>query len=491
LIRINAARTPRPEPAGTVAQRSPAALNPAEVPMVRNAARYAVAKLPRYTSYPTAAEFGPEVDAGTYGVWLDALPAETELSLYLHVPFCAELCHYCGCTTTAVKRYGPVADFVEVLALEIGLVADRLADGGGERRPVTHIHWGGGTPTTLSGADMEWIGNLLKERFDIRADAEIAVEIDPRRVGEKHLAAFRALGVNRASVGVQDFDPVVQKAIGRIQTIEETRGAIAGLRAAGVEGVNVDLVYGLPYQTPDGFSRTLQEVVAMAPDRIALFGYAHVPWMKRNQALIPEAALPSTEERLIFAERSAAELTAAGYVTVGLDHFARPDDPLAQAAAGGDLHRNFQGYTTDRASALLAFGPSAIGSLPGGVGRPGGYVQNHATVGPWRAAIREGRLATTRGAAVDADTRLDAAVIERLMCSLSVDLAEVAVAHRRCPSRFAQFLPAIDRLAADGLVVRSGWKLAIPREARAFVRHVCAVFDGYRRDVPQRHAAAV
>jgi oxygen-independent coproporphyrinogen-3 oxidase len=459
--------------------------------MVSNAARYAAAKLPRYTSYPTAAEFGPEIDADAYGGWLDALPPETELSLYLHVPFCAELCHYCGCTTTAVKRYGPVADFVEVLSREIGMVADRLGRRGMARRPVTHIHWGGGTPTTLSGAHIGSLGRLLQERFDIRPTAEIAVEIDPRRVGEKHLAAFRALGVNRASVGVQDFDPVVQKAIGRIQSVAETRAAIAGLRAAGVAGVNVDLVYGLPHQTPDGFSRTLEEVVAMAPDRIALFGYAHVPWMKRNQALIPEAALPSTEERLAFAERSAADLTAAGYVSVGLDHFARPDDPLAQAAGDGALHRNFQGYTTDRASALLGFGPSAIGSLPGGVGRPGGFVQNHATVRPWRTAISVGEFATARGAEVDADTRLDAAVIERLMCALSVDLAEVAVAHRRCPSRFATSLPAIDRLAADGLVVRTGWKLSIPVEARAFVRHVCAVFDGYRRDLPQRHAAAV
>lgn len=478
----------RPRPAGAL-RGQPCQERRAK--MVRNAARYASAKLPRYTSYPTAAEFGPGVDAATYGAWLDALPAETELSLYLHVPFCAELCHYCGCTTTAVRRYAPVADFVDTLSSEIRLVADRLVAAAPERRPVTHIHWGGGTPTTLSGADMEWIGTLLKEHFDIRDDAEIAVEIDPRRLGEKHLAAFRALGVNRASVGVQDFDPVVQKAIGRIQSVEETRGAIDGLRAAGVAGINVDLVYGLPYQTPDGFSRTLQEVVAMAPERIALFGYAHVPWMKRHQALIPEAALPSTEERLIFAERSAAELIAAGYVSVGLDHFARPDDALARAAAAGELHRNFQGYTTDVATALLAFGPSAIGSLPGACGRPGGYVQNHPTVAPWRAAIREGRLATARGIAVDAETRLDAAVIERLMCALSVDLAAVALAHRRCPSRFAPALPAIDRLAADGLVVRNGWKLTVPPEARPFIRHVCAVFDGTRRDVERRHAAAV
>lgn len=455
--------------------------------MVRNAARYAAARIPRYTSYPTAAEFGPEVDADTCGRWLDALPAETELSLYLHVPFCAELCHYCGCTTTAVKRYTPVADFVDALAAEIELVADRLKG----LRPVKHVHWGGGTPTTMSAADMEWIGALLSARFDIQPDAEIAVEIDPRRIDEKHLAAFRAMGVNRASVGVQDFDPVVQQAIGRVQSEEVTRAAIDNLRAAGVGGINVDLVYGLPYQTPDGFARTLDTVVAMAPDRVALFGYAHVPWMKRNQALIPEAALPSTDERLAFAARSAAALEAAGYVSVGLDHFARPEDPLALAAGDGELRRNFQGYTTDRATALIGFGPSAIGSLPGGAGRPGGYVQNHPTVGPWRTAIRAGHLATVRGAEVDADTRLDAAVIERLMCGLSVDLAALAITHRQCPSRFAPALPAIDRLAADGLVRREGWKLTIPAEARPFVRHVCAAFDGFRRDVPQRHAAAV
>jgi oxygen-independent coproporphyrinogen-3 oxidase len=459
---------------------------------LRNAARYASARLPRYTSYPTAAEFGPDVDADTYAAWLAALPAEAPLSLYLHVPFCAELCHYCGCTTTAVKRYGPVADFVDVLAAEIDLVADRLGPGpAGARRPVTHIHWGGGTPTTLSAADMTWIAVVLAGRFDVRAGAEIAVEIDPRRLTDQHLAAFFTLGVNRASVGVQDFDPVVQKAIGRIQSVAETAAAIDSLRAVGVGGINVDLVYGLPYQTPDGFDRTIDEVVAMAPDRIALFGYAHVPWMKRHQALIPEAALPSTEERLAFADRSAARLVAAGYVAVGLDHFARADDGLALAARFGLLHRNFQGYTTDSATALVGFGPSAIGSLPGGQTLAGGYVQNHATIGPWRTAIRAGRLATARGVAVDDATRLDAAVIEKLMCGLGVDLAALALAHRRCPSHFATALPAIDRLAADGLVERHGWKLSIPPEARPFVRHICAAFDGYRRDVPQRHAAAV
>jgi oxygen-independent coproporphyrinogen-3 oxidase len=449
--------------------------------MVRNAARYASARLPRYTSYPTAAEFDASVDADTYAGWLAALPPEAPLSLYLHVPFCAELCHYCGCTTTAVKRYAPVADFVDALAAEIDLVADRL----GARRPVSHIHWGGGTPTTLSAADMGWIGTVLAGRFDIRPDAEIAVEVDPRRLTDQHLAAFRTLGVNRVSVGVQDFDPVVQKAIGRIQSVAETAAAIDGLRAAGVAGINIDLVYGLPYQTPDGFDRTIDEVVAMAPDRVALFGYAHVPWMKRHQALIPEAALPSTEERLAFADRSAERLKAAGYVAVGLDHFARPGDALALAARFGTLHRNFQGYTTDSATALVGFGPSAIGSLPGG------YAQNHATIGPWRAAIRAGRLATARGVAVDDDARLDAAVIEKLMCGLGVDLAALALVHRRCPSHFATALPAIDRLAADGLVERHGWRLTIPPEARPFVRHVCAAFDGYRRDVPQRHAAAV
>jgi oxygen-independent coproporphyrinogen-3 oxidase len=461
--------------AAVVCERAP------EVFMVRNAARYASARLPRYTSYPTAAEFGPAVDADTYGAWLAAIPPDAPLSLYLHVPFCAELCHYCGCTTTAVKRYAPVADFADALATEIDLVAERL----GSRRAVTHIHWGGGTPTTLSAADMTRIGSLLAARFDVRYGAEIAVEVDPRRLTGPHLEAFRFLGVNRVSVGVQDLDPVVQKAIGRIQSMEETAAAIEALRAVGVAGINVDLVYGLPYQTPEGFDRTLDAVVAMAPDRIALFGYAHVPWMKRHQALIPEAALPSTEERLIFADRSAARLKAAGYVAVGLDHFARPDDTLAIAARFGTLHRNFQGYTTDSATALVGFGPSAIGSLPGG------YAQNHAAIGPWRTAIRAGRLATARGVAVDDDARLDAAVIEKLMCGLGVDLAALALAHHRCPSHFAAALPTIDRLAADGLVERHGWKLAIPPEARPFVRHVCAAFDGYRRDVPQRHAAAV
>ncbi|MEP9367812.1 oxygen-independent coproporphyrinogen III oxidase [Xanthobacter sp. VNH20] len=443
--------------------------------------------VPRYTSYPTAPHFGPEVDAATYAGWLGAIPAEVPASLYLHVPFCAELCLYCGCHTTVARGMTPLVAYAARLIEEIELVTAHLPG----RLEVGHLHWGGGTPTMLGNPDFLRIMALLRARFALRPDAEVAIEIDPRVMDQAKVDTLAAAGINRASLGVQDFDPRVQEAIGRRQSFAETAAVADALRKAGIDAINLDLIYGLPHQSVASVTRTLGDALALEPSRIAVFGYAHVPWMKKHQALIPEAALPGPAARLEQAETIANLLNEAGYVSIGLDHFARPDDAMARRAEAGTLKRNFQGYTTDDAPVLLGFGPSAIGALPQG------YVQNLPATPRWHQTIAQGELPIARGRALTADDRLRRAVIERLMCDLAVDLDAVCAAHGAEAGMFADELAALDPLIADGLAVRDGACVRVPEPARAFTRTVCAVFDAYLAPQPdagappRRHAAAV
>ena len=430
--------------------------------------------VPRYTSYPTAPHFHVGVGADDYQRWLAELPRDARLSLYLHVPFCQELCWYCGCHTTVARRYQPIAEYRDLLLRELDLVGATL----GGRRPVGQIHFGGGTPTMLAPRDLRTLGERVHRRFEVRADAEVAVEIDPRRLERATIEALAAIGVNRASLGVQDVNPEVQRAINRWQPFAVVERAVDGLRAAGIRGVNLDLMYGLPHQTEACVLRTVEAALRLTPERVALFGYAHVPWMKRHQRLIDEAALPAAHERSAQLELAAARLSDAGYVAIGLDHFARPDDGLAIALREGRLHRNFQGYTTDAAPALIGLGVSAIGSLPQG------YVQNAAALPDYREALRAGRLATVRGIELSDDDRLRRSIIERLMCDLAVDLDGAA-------GRFASELEALAPLAADGLVEIEGQAIRVPPAGRALVRAVCAVFDGYLERGVARHSRAV
>ena len=301
----------------------------------------------------------------------------------------------------------------------------------------------------------------------------------------EHVDALAAAGLNRASLGVQDFDPRVQQAIRRVQSYERTAEVSEWLRAAGVAGINLDLMYGLPHQTVASVVRSVETALALVPDRIALFGYAHVPWMKKHQALLPEEALPDGPERVRQMTAAAETIVAAGYARVGLDHFAKPEDALARRRADGRLHRNFQGYTTDEASALIGLGTSAIGSLPQG------YVQNAPTTVAYRAAVNEGRLPTVRGRALSADDRLRRAVIERLMCDFEADLGEIARAHGGRSEDLADSLDELAPLAEDGLVAREGERIIVPAEARPLTRVVCAAFDRYLAQDAARHARAV
>jgi oxygen-independent coproporphyrinogen-3 oxidase len=425
-------------------------------------------RIPRYTSYPTAVQFGPQVDARLYQRWLGALPAGTAVSIYLHVPFCAELCLYCGCNTTVARRYEPVAAYVELLEREIALVGGNLTD-----PVVTHIHWGGGTPTMLQPRDFARVMAALRKSFTIAPDAEIAVEIDPRTLARGQAEVLADLGTTRASLGVQDFDARVQQAVRRVQSFEQTARVAEWLRGVGINAINLDLIYGLPLQTVATVTATARRALALDPDRIALFGYAHVPWMKRHQKLLPEEALPGNAERFAQNRAAAETFAAAGYRRIGLDHFAKDDDLLVRRQREGRLHRNFQGYTTDESPILLGFGPSAIGALPGG------YVQNAPGMPAYREVIAGGGFATARGCQLTAEDRLRAAVIARLMCDLSVDLAAVCRAHGTDPAHFAAELAAIDALTDDGIVERDGDTITVPDHARVFVRAVCAVFDAY------------
>ncbi|HUD53138.1 oxygen-independent coproporphyrinogen III oxidase, partial [Parvibaculum sp.] len=369
-------------------------------------------RVPRYTSYPTAPHFGPAVDGARYERWLGELDPAVPLSLYLHIAYCAEMCWFCGCHTKATKRYAPIAGYLDALLQEVALVASKLP----ARMGLAHVHFGGGSPTVLKPADFTRMVETLREHFDVRSGAEIAIELDPRTADEHYVIAMAEAGVTRASIGVQDFNPAVQKAINRIQPFEVTERVILWLRKHGIHAINMDLCYGLPHQTVGSILETVERAASLRPARIALFGYAHVPWMKTHQKLIPEAALPDMAERWRQYEASSARLQELGYVAVGLDHFALPDDELVAAQKKGELHRNFQGYTTDAAPALIGLGASAIGALPQG------YVANEIAIERYKTLVRAGRLPVTRGIAISDDDRLRRHVIERLMCDMKVDL---------------------------------------------------------------------
>lgn len=438
-------------------------------------------RLPRYTSYPTAPHFSADVDGAVYGDWLAALDSATPLSLYVHIAYCDEMCWFCGCHTKISKRYEPIAEYLSVLEKEIDLVASRLPG----RMGAKHIHFGGGSPTILNAADFSRLIARLRDRFDVLEGAEIAVELDPRTADEAYVIAMAEAGVTRASVGVQDFNPVVQKAINRIQPYEQVAEVIGWLRTHGISDVNMDLIYGLPHQTVDSVLATIDQALTLAPRRISLFGYAHVPWMRKHQTLIPESALPGMEERWAQYESAQERLQAHGYVSVGLDHFAAPDDELAIALAEKRMHRNFQGYTTDDAPVLIGMGASGIGSLPQG------YVANEGELHAWKRMVEAGTLPTKRGIAVSAEDRLRREVIERLMCDLEVDLDAIARAHGQTGAHFTAELDSLADLEGDGVLIRDGYRLTITDDGRPLVRAAAARFDQYLKAGERRHSQAV
>lgn len=438
-------------------------------------------RAPRYTSYPTAVQFTPNVTEGAYRTWLRELPMNDPVSLYVHIPFCARLCWYCGCNTRAVQRHGPVADYMGHLLDELTLLEAALPG----RLPAGAIHLGGGTPNMLSVDELDRLFGALGAAFDLRPDLEVAAEIDPPVLTEEWVRSAASHGLNRASLGVQNLSPRVQEAVNRQGSIEEVARCMGWLRDAGVASINLDLMYGLPHQTLANTLGTLDKILPLRPERLALFGYAHVPWMKAHQQLIHEEALPGPAERLDQSEAAAERLVAEGYVRIGLDHFALPSDELAIAQAQGRLRRNFQGYTTDAARTLLGLGASAIGSLPQG------YVQNVTQELGWRAAVAKGELPIARGVILTGEDRFRAEIIGRLMCDLTVDLAEVCTAHHRTLGAVSDALKRLEAFQRDGLVTFDGARLTATETGRLVIRSICATFDAYFAAAEGRHSKAI
>ena len=437
--------------------------------------------VPRYTSYPTAPHFGSSVGPSTYSSWLESLPENDTLSLYLHVPFCQKLCLYCGCNTKAVRRSEPIVAFARLLINEIRLVAERT----GSRR-IVHLHWGGGTPSILGPDLLRALVTELGVYFDLTALREHAIELDPRFVTNTLADALVEVGVNRASLGVQEFSSHVQQAIGRIQPFELVERSVGILREAGIKHINVDLMYGLPSQSVEDVRRSVILAHELEPQRFAVFGYAHVPWFKPHQKLIAEDALPTQGMRIEQARIAHETLTALGYQPIGLDHYASQDDSLAVASRAGRLRRNFQGYTTDEADALVGFGTSAIGQLSEG------FVQNASDTGSYSRAIVSGQLATVRGIALSTDDRIRGRIISDLMCNLACDVGRVAHAYGdRDTQAFKCELDELTPWAADGLVRVDGRMIVVEEAGRPYLRLIAATFDSYLGRSRARHSVAV
>jgi oxygen-independent coproporphyrinogen-3 oxidase len=438
--------------------------------------QYARYNVPRYTSYPTAADFTAEVAEGDHAAWLGGLDGQESVSVYLHVPYCREICLYCGCNTKMAVRDNAVAAYRRALEAEIDLAAGLI-----DIKPgVVRLHWGGGTPSILGLDGLRSVIAVLRRHFVFDDEFEHAIELDPRYVTTELANGLAGLGINRASLGVQDLDPLVQAAIGRIQPVALVESAVERLRRAGIRNLNFDLMYGLPLQTLNSIRKTCALVGAMAPDRIACFGYAHLPHLKANQRRIDETKLPSQDQRVDQAELVAEELVRFGYVRIGIDHFAKPNDALVAAASTGKLHRNFQGYTNDDRPVLLGFGASSISTFAEG------FVQNIFDVPKYMRAIEVGTLATARGCRLDAQDRLRGRIIERLMCDFEVDLSAIAP-HTDFSDEFAMLGPMI----WDGLVEIKDSKLIVTEVGRPVVRVIAAAFDSYRRPEAAQFSKAI
>ena len=427
---------------------------------------------PRYTSYPTAPEwtdaFGPE----RYAEHLSRADGDAgPLSVYVHLPFCREMCRFCGCNVIATHDRTRADAYLDVLAKEVAMVAARLP----HRRAVSQLHWGGGTPTFLDERQLERCHAIISEHFQFTPDAEKAVEIDPAITTKSQVTALARLGFNRISMGVQDFDARVQEVVGRIQGEKETSDLVRHARDLGFKGVNLDLIYGLPYQTPDTWKRTLERIVAIHPDRLAVFGFAYVPWAKPHQRLLPQEALPRTEQRVELFLLAVEAFTRAGYRLIGLDHFALETDEMARAQDGGTLTRNFQGYTVRPAADTVAFGMTSISDLGGA------YAQNAHKLKDWGDKVEAGVLPVERGASVTEDDVLRRFVINRVMCLLRLDLREVAKAFGPKARRdiAASLATGVEELKGDGLVTFDGDVLQVTPLGQLLVRNVAMLFDAY------------
>lgn len=438
------------------------------------------AKVPRYTSYPTAPHFNPEVGADDFSNWIQAIKPGSEVSLYVHIPFCRRLCWFCACRTQGTATASPVAAYLETLKSELLILKETLP----ENIRLARLHWGGGTPTLLEPQMMSDLAGAIFDVAPLAETYEFSVEIDPNEVDDARVTALANAGMNRASIGVQDFDPEIQKTIGREQSFEVTRDAVEAVRAHGVHSLNADILYGLPYQDNARIAESVTKLLALDPDRVALYGYAHVPWMAKRQQLIPSEALPDAPARLDLFNTARDLFVAAGHEEIGIDHFAKPTDGLAIALKNGELRRNFQGYTDDTSEALIGVGASSISRFAQG------FAQNAPATGAYTDAIRAGRFSVAKGHRFSAEDKLRSRLIEMAMCDFQIDAQEI-LRDFDIPREalFAMFHDA--NTAFDGLLEITEAGLAIPPAVRPLTRMIAREFDAYDPQGKARHSAAI
>ncbi|MGP9790605.1 oxygen-independent coproporphyrinogen III oxidase [Roseinatronobacter sp. NSM] len=426
------------------------------------------ARVPRYTSYPTAPQFSSDLRGSTIASWIQQIPAGSEISLYLHVPFCRRLCWFCACRTQGTSSDAPVLAYIDSLRLELELLRAILPDG----VRLSRLHWGGGTPTLMPAAQMRDLAALVFDIAPMAEGGEFSVEIDPNEIDDARLDALAEAGMNRASIGVQDFDPEIQKIIGRDQSFEITKAAVDGLRARGIVSLNADILYGLPHQTPTRIADSVQKLLSLNPDRVALYGYAHVPWMARRQQMIPSETLPRPEERLDLFDTARRLFMWDGYDEIGIDHFARPHDSMAKAAAAGTLRRNFQGYTDDTSPVLIGLGASSISRFPQG------FAQNAPATADWKKSVHAGQFATARGHVFTPADIWRGRAIEALMCDFAINRDELVKGLGADPAELNQIFD-LAVLKYGAFVKRTAAGLEIPTEGRPLTRMIATIFDEY------------
>ncbi|WBU62864.1 oxygen-independent coproporphyrinogen III oxidase [Paracoccus aerodenitrificans] len=438
------------------------------------------ARAPRYTSYPPATQFRPEIDADQVAAWQVAIPENATISLYMHVPFCRRLCWFCACRTQGTQSDAPVRAYAETLLAELKLLTSRLAPG----IKLSRLHWGGGTPTLMPPDMIRRIAAAVFEAFPLAEGAEFSVEIDPNEIDDARMDALAEAGLTRASIGVQDFDPQIQETIGRLQSFDLTAQAVQMIRDRGVESVNADILFGLPYQDNIRISESVQKLLALSPDRVALYGYAHVPWMAKRQVMIPSEALPSPQERLALFNTARELFLADGYAEIGIDHFARPGDGLATAQRAGRLRRNFQGYTDDQSETLIGLGASSISRYRQG------FAQNAPATGAHAKAIAEGRLSITRGHVFSDEDLWRARMIEALMCDFRIGSGEMKQRFGLNDAALADlFRPILARFGQMVTLEQDG-SLFIPEDCRPLTRMIARMLDAY--DISEKgHSTAI
>ena len=431
---------------------------------------------PRYTSYPTAPMFTTDFTADDFRNEVVATNEDNDrpLSLYLHFPFCAKLCYFCGCTMRVTHDRKLISQYNDYIKRELDIIAPLVS----RSRKVVQMHWGGGTPSYLLPEEIREIGDYIKERFTFDQDIEASVEIDPRNMVRDHIEAFADAGFNRTSFGVQDFNLQVQQAINRVQSEEITRQVVIWAREFGFQSINLDLIYGLPYQTLDTFAETVDKVVDISPERIAVFNYAHVPWLKKHQAVMNQDAMPSPDQRLAILEMTSKKLADAGYEYIGMDHFAKPTDELAIAQKEGTLYRNFQGYSTKAGADLYAFGMSAISQFENI------YAQNNKDFKEYYAAVDAGRPATRVGYRMTADDHIRKEVIMQLMCDLELDKRQI---EKKFGINFEEYfrhdIPKLDQFIGEGLLTNDADKIRVLGSGILIIRNIAMCFDAYLEEM--------